>query len=56
MAPTQKNDAIISTIELDFIYQEIKKSHRGTPERLRYQAKIISFFIRYFERIPTIKD
>src|SRR5699024_5522025 len=57
MAPTQKYDAIISAIDLDFIYHEVKKKSRyGAPEQLNYPAMIISFFIRYVERIPTIKD
>ena len=57
MEPTQKYDAIISAIDLDFIYHEMKKkSRRGAPEQLNYPAMIISFFIRYVVRIPTIKD
>lgn len=28
----------------------------GAPEELNYPAMIISTFIRYVERIPTIKD
>lgn len=57
MSPTQKYDAIISAIDLDFINHEIKKkTHRGAPEKLNYPAMIISFFIRYIERIPTIKE
>ncbi len=57
MAPTQKYDAIISVIDLDFIYHEVKKKSRyGAPEQLNYPAMIVSFFIRYVERIPTIKD
>lgn len=57
MEPTQKYEAIISTIDLDAIYHEItKKSRLGAPEELNYAAMIISIFIRYVERIPTIKD
>src|SRR5699024_10021870 len=57
MAPTQKYDAIVSAMDLDFIYHEVKKkTRRGAPEQLNYPAMIVSFFIRYVERIPTIKD
>ena len=57
MAPTQKYDAIISAIDMDAIYYEIsKKSRFGAPTELNYAAMIISVFIRYVERIPTIKD
>jgi len=34
----------------------MKKSRFDAPEELNYTAKIISTFIRYVERIPTIKD
>src|SRR5690625_553970 len=57
MEPTQKYNAIISAIDLDAIYYEInKKSRLGAPTELNYPAMIISIFIRYVERIPTIKD
>ncbi len=57
MEPTQKYEAIISAIDLDSIYHEVtKKSRLGAPEELNYAAMIISIFIRYIERIPTIKD
>lgn len=57
MEPTQKYDAIISAIDMDAIYYEIsKKSRFGAPTELNYGAMIISIFIRYVERIPTIKD
>src|SRR5699024_3435146 len=57
MEPTQKYDAIISAINMDAIYYEIsKKSRFGAPTELNYAAMIISIFIRYVERIPTIKD
>jgi transposase len=56
MEPTQKYEAIISTIDLDAIYYEInKKSRLGAPVKLNYAAMIISIFIRIVERIPTIK-
>ncbi|SDK83100.1 transposase, partial [Lacicoccus qingdaonensis] len=57
MAPPQKYDAIISTINLDKIYHAVtKKSRLGAPEELNYAAMIISIFVRYVERIPMIKD
>lgn len=57
MEPTQKYEAIISAIDLDAIYHEVtKKSRFGAPEELNYAAMIISVFIRYVERIPTVKD
>ncbi len=57
MEPTQKYDAIISAIDLDAVYYEVsKKSIIGAPIELNYAAMIISVFIRYIERIPTIKD
>ncbi|WP_080876020.1 transposase [Oceanobacillus timonensis] len=57
MEPTQKYEAIISAIDLDLIYHAInKKSRLGAPVELNYAGMIISFFIRYIERIPTIKD
>lgn len=34
----------------------MKKSRRGAPEELNYPAMIVALFIRYVERIPTIKD
>src|SRR5699024_5448470 len=57
MEPTQKYDEIISAIDMDAIYYEIsKKTRLGAPTELNYAAMIISIFIRYVERIPTIKD
>ena len=57
MEPTQKYEAIISAIDLDKIYHAVtKKSRLGAPEELNYAAMIISTFVRYVERIPTIKD
>jgi len=57
MEPTQKYEAIISTIDVDAIYYEInKKSRLGAPVKLNYAAMIISIFVRIVERIPTIKD
>ncbi|MBP1970994.1 transposase [Virgibacillus natechei] len=57
MEPTHRYESIISAIDLDMIYHEItKKSQLGAPEELNHAAMIISIFIRYVERIPTIKD
>lgn len=57
MQPTEKYDAIIAAINLDILYHEVmKKSCHGEPEELYYPAMILSIFIRYVERIPTIKD
>src|SRR5690625_1435319 len=57
MKPTQKYESIISAIDLHAIYCQVaKKSRLGAPEDLNYAAMIISTFIRYVERIPTIKD
>jgi len=50
-------DAIISAIDMYAIYSEVSKKPRlGAPTELNYAAMIISVFIRYAERIPTIKD
>lgn len=57
MEPPHRYDAIISAINLDKIYHVVKKESRfGAPEELNHAAMIISVFIRYVERIPTIKD
>lgn len=57
MEPTHRYEAIISCIDIDAIYRVVaKKSRLGAPEELNYAATIISIFIRYVERIPTIKD
>src|SRR5699024_1332979 len=57
MEPPQKYDAIISAINMDAIYYEVsKKTSLGAPTQLNYTAMIITVFIRYVERIPTIKD
>lgn len=57
MEPTPKYDVIISAIDMDTIYNEIvKKMGLGAPTELNYAAMIISVFIRYVEKIPTIKD
>src|SRR5690625_1485028 len=57
MQPTQKYNEINSAINMDLIYAEVsRKTKVGAPTELNYPAMIISFFIRYVERIPTIKD
>ncbi|MFB7305541.1 MULTISPECIES: IS1182 family transposase [Bacillati] len=57
MEPTQKYEAIISAVDLDSMYHQVaKKSRLGAPEELNYAAMIISTFVRYIERIPTMKD
>src|SRR5699024_8296632 len=57
MEPTQKYNAIISAINMDAIYYEIsKKSRFCAPTELNYPVMIISAFIRYVERLPTIKE
>jgi|SRR5699024_9959386 len=57
MQPTEKYDAITDAINLDLMYHEVmKKFRRGAPEELNYLAMIVALFIRYVERIPTIKD
>lgn len=57
MEPTHRYEAIISTIDLDAIYNAINKKPRlGAPVELNYAAMIISYLVRIVERIPTIKD
>lgn len=57
MEPTQKYEAIISAIDLDDIFYKVnKRSWLGAPVELNYPAMIISIFIRYVERIPTVKN
>ncbi len=51
MEPTQQYQEI-----MDAIFFEVnKKTSVGAPVELNYGAMIVSFFIRYVERIPTIK-
>src|SRR5699024_4873413 len=57
MEPTQKYDTIISAINMDAIYNEINtRSQVCAPTELNYASMAISVFVRYIERIPTIKD
>jgi len=57
MAPTQKYAAIMAGIDLDMIYHAVMKQSRyGAPESVNYPATITAYFIRFVERIPTVKD
>lgn len=57
LEPTQRFDAIFSTIDIDPIYALVtKKSRFGRPVELNYSAMIYSLVARISERIPTIKD
>lgn len=57
MEPTQQYEEIMSALDLDAIFFAInKKSSVGAPVELNYGAMIVSFLIRYVERIPTIAD
>lgn len=56
MEPPHRYEAIISCIDINAIYRIVTKESRfSAPEELNYAAAIISIFIRYVERIPTIK-
>lgn len=57
LEPTQRYDAVLSAIDLDLIFAEVRKKSRfGAPTKLNYGAMINALIIRYVERIPTIKD
>lgn len=57
MEPTQQYQEIMNAIDLDSIFFEVnKKTSVGAPVELNYGAMIVSYFIRYVERIPTIAD
>jgi transposase len=57
LEPTQRYDAILSEVDTNAIYQEIKKkSFKGAPVKLNYGAMINSLVIRISERIPSTKD
>lgn len=57
LEPTQRFDAIFSTIDMDSAILAVsKKSWRGAPTELNYAAMIYSLVARIVERIPTIKD
>src|ERR1700719_138374 len=57
LEPTQRFDAIFSTIDMDSAILAVsKKSWLGAPTKLNYAAMIYSLVARIVERIPTIKD
>ncbi len=57
LEPTQRFDAIFSTIDMDSAILAVsKKSWLGAPTELNYAAMIYSMVARIVERIPTIKD
>ncbi|WHY86794.1 transposase [Neobacillus novalis] len=56
LEPTQRFDAIFSTIDMDSAILAVsKKSWLGAPAELNYAAMIYSMAARIVERIPTIK-
>lgn len=57
LEPTQRYDAILSSIDVDSILFKVnKKSWLGAPTELNYTAMMYSLCIRIVEHIPTIKD
>lgn len=57
LEPTQRFEAIFSTIDIDPIFVVVtKKSILGRPVELNYAAIIYSLVARLTERIPFIKD
>jgi transposase len=57
LEPTQRFEAIFSTIDLDFAVSAVpKKSWLGAPTELIYAAMVCSLVARLIERIPTVKD
>ncbi|WP_077617154.1 transposase [Bacillus sinesaloumensis] len=57
LEPTQRFEAIFSTIDIDPIFAVVtKKSRFGRPVELNYAAMIYSLVARISERIPFIKD
>jgi transposase len=57
MAPNEKYSWIFETIDVTpFVLAISKKTDRGAPETLNYEAMIYSLFIRVVERMPFIKD
>ncbi|GBF12650.1 IS1182 family transposase [Tepidibacillus sp. HK-1] len=57
LEPTQRFEAIFSTIDIDPILAVVaKKSRFGRPVELNYAAMIYSLIARITERIPFIKD
>lgn len=57
MEPTQRFDAILSTINLDPIMTVVaKKSRYGRPPKLNYGAMVQSLIIKYVEGIKEMKE
>jgi transposase len=57
LEPTQRFEAIFSTIDIEPIFAVVtKKSRLGRPIELNYAAMIYSLIARVTERIPFIKD
>ncbi len=57
LEPTQRFEAIFSTIDIEQIFAVVtKKSRFGRPVELNYAAMIYSLVARISERIPFIKD
>lgn len=57
LEPTQRFEAVFSTIDIDPIFAVVtKKSRLGRPVELNYAAMIYSLVARITERIPFIKD
>jgi transposase len=57
LEPTQRFEAIFSTIDIDPILSVVtKKSRFGAPVKLNYAAMIYALIARITERIPFIKD
>src|SRR5436305_13158482 len=57
LEPTQRFEAIFSTIDFDPIFAVVtKKSRFGRPVELNYAAMIYSLVAGITERIPFIKD
>lgn len=57
LEPIQRYEAVLSSIDVECILNQMgKRSWRGAPVKLNYQAMIHSLIIRVFDRIPTIKD
>lgn len=56
LEPTQRYDAIVTTIDIDTIFHKVnKKSRLGKPVELNYGAMINSLVIRIVEKIPSNK-
>lgn len=57
LEPTHRFEEIFSTIDIEPVFQAVKKKSRfGRPVELNYAAMIYSLIARITERIPFIKD